>query len=223
MKSSVVLKSYPEGISVILDESVTYEDILKDVALKFSEAKAFLKDASLVVSLEGRRLTSCQEKEILNVITENSQLNVLCLIGNDDENKAMFSKVRKEIEYRENENCGQFYKGSLKNGQSIETEHSIIVLGDVCENASVYSNKDIVVLGKLLGKAYAGAGGDDSHFIMALGMMPELLQIGDMTYGFSNHFDWRHRKRSQVNEPVIAYTYNGKIQLRTVTKELLDN
>jgi septum site-determining protein MinC len=122
VKSSVVLKSYPEGISVILDESVTYEDILKDVALKFSEAKAFLKDASLVVSLEGRRLTSCQEKEILNVITENSQLNVLCLIGNDDENKAMFSKVRKEIEYRENENCGQFYKGSLKNGQSIETE-----------------------------------------------------------------------------------------------------
>ena len=80
------------------------------------------------------------------------------------------------------ENAGQFYKGTLKDGQTLETENSVIVLGDVYPGACIVSNKDIVILGGLYGQAYAGGSGDEGHFVVALEMSPEKLKIGDFKY-----------------------------------------
>ena len=60
----------------------------------------------------------------------------------------------------------------------LETEQSLIVLGDVCKGSCVVSKKDIVVLGTLSGSAYAGVDGK-AHFIAALHMEPESVRIGE--------------------------------------------
>jgi septum site-determining protein MinC len=216
-----VLKSFPNGISVILDESIPYEQLLGDVAAKFKDADKFLKDAEVVISLSGRKFTPAQEREILDIITENSHLKVLCLTGNDEEQERKFDNIRENMPSQGAEGFGQFYRGSLRNGQSLETENSIVILGDVSSGCSVYSNKDIVVLGTLSGSAYAGAGGNSSHFIAALNMSPESLRIGD--------YSLRQKKSLKLgivkakNTPMIAYTYKSKINLKPITKELLDD
>jgi septum site-determining protein MinC len=229
VKNTVVLKSFPNGISVIMDSDIPYEQLLKDLAAKFREADSFLKDASVVISLDGRKFTSKQEKEILNTITENSHLKVLCLKGNDEEQRLKFAEIQNSLIFHKEENFGQFYKGSLKNGQSIETERSIIILGDVASGCNIYSNKDIVVLGTLAGSAYAGAGGNSSHFIAALGMSPESLRIGDYSYkpkaskGFSLGKLLKKEKINTESTPMIAYVYKSEINLKPITKELLDD
>jgi septum site-determining protein MinC len=229
VKNTVVLKSFPNGISVIMDENIPYDQLLKDVAAKFREADGFLKDASVVISLKGRVFTPAQEREILDTITENSRLKVLCLTGNDEEQKLKFAGIHDSLTFHKEENFGQFYKGSLKNGQSIETEQSIIILGDVSRGCNIYSGKDIVVLGTLAGSAYAGAGGNSSHFIAALNMAPESLRIGDYSYkpkvskGFSLGSLFKKEKVNTENTPMIAYVYKSEINLKPITKELLDD
>ena len=89
MKNSVILKSFSSGISVILDSTIPYEELLLDVAAKFHDADHFFKNASVAISLEGRELTEKQEREILDTITQNSHLNVLCLMGKDEEKASL--------------------------------------------------------------------------------------------------------------------------------------
>jgi septum site-determining protein MinC len=221
VKNTVVLKSFPNGISVLLDDTIPYEQLIGDIAAKFRDADKFLKDAEVVISLVGRSFSPSQEREILDTITENSHLKVLCLKGNDEEQKLKFDKLQENMSVQDKEGFGQFYRGSLKNGQSIETENSIIIIGDVESGCSVYSNKDIIVLGALWGKAYAGAGGNSSHFVAALNMMPESLRIGD--YSYHSKLSRRFGIIKTKNTPMIAYVYKSKINLKPITKDLLDD
>lgn len=221
MKNSVILKSYPNGISIILDDTIPYEDLLDDIAAKFREADRFFKDAAVPLSLKGRKLTEAQEREILDTITQNSHLDVMCLLETDEEEDRKFLEIQRTLDRRQEEDCGQFYRGTLKSGASIETEHSIIILGDVCSGSRVYSSKDIIVLGALLGDAHAGAGGGQAHFIAALDMSPGLLRIGDLEYHGSapKNPRWGFKPRTI---PKIAYVRNGGVQIEPITKELLD-
>ena len=221
MKNSVILKSFSSGISVIMDESIPFEELLEDIAAKFKETDGFFKDASVAISLEGRVLNEQEERKILDVITQNSRLNVLCLMGKDEEKNIKFLGIQNNLTFQKDENCGQFYRGTLRDGQSIETEHSIVILGDVCEGCSVYSAKDIVVLGSLLGEAYAGAAGNNNHFVVALDMSPQKLRIGDLKYKASQRTSKWGLKPKPV--PKIAYSYNGEVLVEPITKDLLEN
>ncbi len=223
MKNSVILKSFPNGILVILDGTISFQELLADIAAKFREADGFFKDASVAISIEGRELTEEQEREILDAITQNSRLKILCLMGKDEEKNLKFLGVQNKLNFQNDENSGQFYRGTLKDGASIETEHSIIILGDVCEGSCVYSNKDIVVLGTLTGDVYAGAGGNSNHFVVALNMLPGILQIGDYVYNSQPQKTPRWGFKKPQTVPKIAYTHNGEVQIESITKELLDN
>ncbi len=219
----MILKSFPNGILVILDGTISFQELLADIAAKFREADGFFKDASVAISIEGRELTEEQEREILDAITQNSRLKILCLMGKDEEKNLKFLGVQNKLNFQNDENSGQFYRGTLKDGASIETEHSIIILGDVCEGSCVYSNKDIVVLGTLTGDVYAGAGGNSNHFVVALNMLPGILQIGDYVYNSQPQKTPRWGFKKPQTVPKIAYTHNGEVQIESITKELLDN
>ena len=144
-------------------------------------------------------------------------------MGKDEEKNLKFLGVQNKLNFQNDENSGQFYRGTLKDGASIETEHSIIILGDVCEGSCVYSNKDIVVLGTLTGDVYAGAGGNSNHFVVALNMLPGVLQIGDYVYNSQPQKTPRWGFKKPQTVPKIAYTHNGEVQIESITKELLDN
>ena len=53
-----------------------------------------------------------------------------------------------------------FHRGSLRSGQKLEIEGSVVILGDVNSGAEVIASENIVVLGSLRGLAHAGAKGN---------------------------------------------------------------
>ena len=220
MKNPVIIKSYPNGLSVYLDDSMAFEDLLQEVAVKFQETGHFFKDAAVVISIEGRELSDVEERAVVDTITMNSSLTILCIMGKDDEKNLKFMNVESKLQYTENENMGQFYRGTLRNGQSIETDKSIIILGDVYPGCSVYSSKDIVILGGLFGEAYAGATGEYDHYVAALEMSPERLRIGDLKYRPEKTPKWGIKPKML---PKIAYIQDLKIKIDPITKELLEH
>ena len=223
MKNPVIIKSFPNGLSIYLDGEMPFEQLLEEVAVKFKESANFFKDATMVVSFEGRDLSDTEERQIVNTITANSALNIVCIIGKNEETNKNYVKALRKLSFRQEvmENAGQFYKGTLKDGQLLETENSIIVLGDVYPGACIVSSKDVVIIGGLYGQAYAGGNGEDGHFVVALEMSPEKLKIGDFKYKTSEkQSKWPIKPKVQ---PKIAYVKDARVIIEPITKELLND
>lgn len=223
MKNPVIIKSFQNGLSIYLDDEIPFAQLLEEIAFKFKESAHFFKDASMVLSFEGRELSDQEERQIVSTITANSALNVMCIMGKSEETNKTFVKALQKLSYHQEvlENAGQFYKGTLKDGQMLETENSVIVLGDVYPGACIISSKDIIILGGLYGQAYAGGSGAEGHFVVALEMSPEKLKIGDFKYKTSEkQSKWSIKPKIQ---PKIAYVEDGRVIIEPITKELLND
>lgn len=222
----MVLKSNKYGINLILDSEMDFEELLEYILKQFKESEGFFKDAKMAISFEGRELTQEQEFRIIDTIMDNTTVNIICILDNDSLKEEL---IRQKIERFEEEQLGktgEFYKGTLRSGQVLDCETSIIVLGDINPGAKVVSKGNIVVLGALKGNAYAGANGNEQAFVAALEMDPIQIKIGDVIGRSADkvtHVKWRGRKQQVVVEPQMAIVKDGNIYIEPITKGLLNN
>lgn len=223
MSNSVIIKSFPNGIVLHLDKEIPFEELLTDIGDKFRESSGFFKDAKMALSIKGRSLTDQEEEQVLNAITTNSRLRIICLVGEDGETNQGFVKALQQTDLSSEHalnNEGHFYRGTLKNGQVLETESSIVILGDVYPGSAIISARDIVVLGGLYGEAYAGGNGGKGHYVAALEMSPERIKVGDFKYKPKDKSKWPIKPKIQ---PKMAYVRDEKIVIEPLTKDLLSD
>lgn len=71
------------------------------------------------------------------------------------------------------------HRGTLRSGDHLEVEGSLLVLGDVNPGARVSARGDVRVWGRLRGVAHAGTGGNQRARIVALQLRPLQLRIAD--------------------------------------------
>jgi septum site-determining protein MinC len=218
-QNSVIIKSNKHGLIIILDDKISFHELLQNVADKFREAADFFKDVHMAVVFEGRELTHEEENEIIYTIIENCRIHIVCVIGNNQKNEEFFRQVveRKEQEIAAKD--GQFYKGTLRSGQVLETETSVIVIGDVNPGASIVSKGNIIVLGTLKGNVYAGASGNNACFIVALAMHPLQIKIGE--YAARNTMYGRASEKEVEINPKIAFVQEGHIQVKVIQRDIL--
>lgn len=219
MKNLIVMKSFQNGISIYMDAEADFKDILSETADKFQNARAFFRDVKVALSLEGRELSSEEEKAMIETITNNSDVQIICLIGKNEESNRGIIKALKRVETEKEEYNGRFHKGSLQAGQILETEGSVVIIGNVEKDATVVASKDIVIIGSLFGEAYAGASGDDSHFIVALKFDPQRCKIGDVCFGGAKEKSGLFANKNKF-VPQIAFVKDNEIQVENITKEL---
>ena len=99
---------------------------------------------------------------------------------------AQFCQTRSHI-------CGCGGLTHTNEGDILETENSMILLGNVYPGSTAYSAKNIIILGGLYGEACAGG------FVAALEMKPEKIKIGDFKYRpRSKQFRWQGRIHLKV-------------------------
>lgn len=220
MKDAVLIKSFPNGITLLMKEDASMEEILQELTVKFTEARNFFGSSTMALSMEGRKVTEAEEILILDTIRANSNVRIACIVGHDDDTNKNFIKALQHMDKKlSGTEGGQFYKGTLKNREVIETENSIVVLGDVYPGSAVFSAGNIIILGGLYGEAYAGGDGREDAYIVALEMEPERLKIGDFKYKTNaKQLKWGIRPKVQ---PKIAHLKGGKIVFDPLTKELL--
>lgn len=219
MNHSVILKSFPNGISVYLEDNIPFSDLLDEIKFKFKESEKFFRNVKMAISFEGRILNEVEEKEIIDTISSTCGLNIICIIGKDDVKNQLYLKALKQVEKHDENHVAQFFRGNIKDNEILETDRSVIIIGDVYPGCAVTSPKDIIVLGGLYGEAYAGGNGESDHFVVALDMSPEKLKIGDIKYTPDKLPKWSIKSKVQ---PKIAYIRKNKIQMDAITKELLN-
>ena len=157
MNGTVMIKGNKSGIILVLDKDLQFDTLKKDIADKFKETSKFLGKTTMAISFEGRELSVEEQKEVISIIEENSELKIGYVVTKENEQQKL---VHKSIESRVsaiNSNTGQFYKGNLRSGQVLEVETSVVVIGDVNAGAKVISKGNIIIIGNLKGNVFAGA------------------------------------------------------------------
>ena len=92
---------------------------------------------------------------------------------------------------------------TLRSGQKIETEHSLVLIGDVNCGAEIVAGGDVVVLGTVRGVLHAGAYDETGggRFIFGLNLQPTQLRIGSII----------SRGAGKSKTPEIAYVDGNAI------------
>lgn len=111
----------------------------------------------------------------------------------------------------------QFFCGNLLKGQTLEVKKSIIVLGNIEKKATVISDGNIIVLGRLSGNAIAGRDHLKNRFVLALQMEPVHIKIGSAVYKKTR----QNRKQFHTDDTMMASCENGQLLFQTLSQTSL--
>lgn len=212
----MVIKSSKAGMNIYLDPGCTHEEILRQIALKFKESAKFWGNVQMTLLLEGRSLTPNEELDIINTITDNSSIEILCLIDQDAKRIERCEKTLNDKLLELSCNTGQFYKGTLTRGETIEVESSIVVIGDVHHGAHIMAKGNVIILGELRGSVHAGIAGNDATVIVATTMYPLQLKIADVSKQYGE------KGRRLGKGPMIACVESNQISTKYLKKNIFD-
>ena len=176
MSELVTIKSSHSGIELRLNAKLPFPAVEE----KFRQSADFFKNAKMAVSFSGRTLSISEEEQLIQVITQTTNLEIICIIDHDERKELIYKRAVAQCLSEREKSDGQFYRGTLKRRQLLESESSIVILGDVEFGAKVVAKGNIIILGTLYGSVHAGAAGDRNAFIIALSMQPQRLVIGDI-------------------------------------------
>ena len=180
MDRLVTIRSSRYGLDIELEEKADFEMLLDILSEKFKESARFFKDAKMALSFSGRPLSREEEDLILEIISKYTQIDILCVVEQNDKNELLYRSIVEQSISEKEKREGQFYRGTLGKRQVLESESSIVILGDVEPDARVVAKGNVVVVGTLYGTVHAGAAGDRDAFVVALSMQPRQLRIADV-------------------------------------------
>lgn len=94
----------------------------------------------------------------------------------------------------------KFYKGSIRSGNKIEFEGSIVIIGDVNAGSEIIAGENIAVVGILRGLAHAGAQGNKSAIITANEILSPQIRIADKIIELQKNSDQNTPKYAYIND-----------------------
>ena len=187
---SIFLKK--ENILLKIKDNSTKAKIIDELKHKLPELKKFYKDEQTPILVTGKMLKTAEIDEIQALIENEMKVKVSFDSPRTMGLHGIIKDFRKEIATSET----KFYKGSLRSGQRIEFEGSVVIIGDVNDGAEIIAEDNIVVLGALRGMAHAGAKGNEQAIITARIIDSLQIRIGSII---------KERSREEIN--VQAYSY----------------
>ena len=207
--NAVILKGRKNGITISLDPSMPFEELKGHFHKRVVDTKQFFEGAKSNVSFKGRSLTDEEERELFDIITKETTLEVpflgheeLVNEGYKPVNPSFVSEQAPE-HLPHNVSNTSYHQGGLRSGQSIRYSGSVVVMGDVNPGSEIVADGHIIVLGSLRGMVHAGASGNAECFVSALVFWPTQLRIA----GIITDFPIDKKKKA----PACAYIQNGQV------------
>ena len=127
------------------------------------QLKRIYKDEKTPIMITGKILKNKEMDLIQDIIQEKLDVEV----DFDMPKELGLHNIKKTFLQEVSTSETTFHRGSLRSGQKVEDEGSIVILGDVNSGAEVVAADNIVVLGTLRGLAHAGAKGNKKAIVAA--------------------------------------------------------
>ena len=192
MKNCVTIQLKKDEIWIKIDEEAEEKQIVECLKKKLVDLKKLYKNEKTPIKVVGKVLKNKEIEEIQKIIKDEIKVEV------DFESPKILGLhgIKKAFSRQIESSETKFHRGSLRCGQRIEFEGSIVILGDVNAGAEVIASENIVILGALRGLAHAGAKGNKEAIIAA--NMIDCPQIR-----ISNKI----KEMEKENNEIITYAY----------------
>lgn len=176
MRNCISINLRKEKIVIKIKEDAEYVEIIEGLKKKLPELKKLYKDEKTPIVVTGKILKNKEIDQIQEMI--KNKINVE--IEFDMPKSLGLSSIKRTFEQEIAISETKFHRGSLRSGQRMEVEGSLVVLGDVNSGAEVIASDNIVVLGSLRGLAHAGAKGNTQAIIAAGNLDTVQLRIANI-------------------------------------------
>ena len=163
MRSCINVSQKNNLTLIKINEAADFEAIEKSIKHKVTQLKKIYKDSKIPIIVTGKVLKNKEMDIIEHIIKKDLDIEVEF----DMPKELGLHNIKKTFEQEISKSETKFHKGSLRSGQKIEEEGSIVIIGDVNAGAQVIAADNIVVLGTLRGLAHAGAKGNKDAIIAA--------------------------------------------------------
>lgn len=187
-------------VVIKINDGAEFNDIEKEVKKKVTQLKKIYKDDKTPIKVIGRVLKNREIEQIEEIIKGILDVDVEF----DMPREMGLSNIKKTFLSEISTSETKFHKGSLRSGQRIEEERSIVILGDVNSGAEVIASDNIVVLGTLRGLAHAGAKGNKQAIIAAGRLDTVQMRIANIVKEFN-------REEEPLRKLAYAYINEDKI------------
>ncbi len=163
MKSCINVSQKNNLVLIKINSEASFEDIALQMKKKVIQLKKIYKDEKTPIMVTGKVLKNREMDEIEKIIKEKIDVDV----DFDMPKELGLHNIRRTFTQEVSTSETKFHRGSLRSGQRIEEEGSIVIIGDVNSGAEVVAGDNVIVLGALRGLAHAGAKGNEKAIIAA--------------------------------------------------------
>lgn len=195
---SINLKT--DEILVKIDDNASQEEIIPELCSKIAELKKMYHDEQTPIRVTGKILENKELEEVKEIIKKEIDVEVRFDTPTTLGLHSITRSYKKDVGISET----TFHKGSLRSGQKIEVEGSIVIIGDVNSGAEVIAADNIVIIGTLRGLAHAGAKGNKEAIIATSKLDAVQLRISNIVKEID-------RDEEEIREHAYIYVSDDKI------------
>ena len=163
MAQYVTINLKKDVIVMKISDKASEEDTLKSLKKKLPELKKLYQKEKTPIFVTGKILRNKELREIQELIQKT--------IDVEEEFDTPKALGLHGIKRTYNQDVGiseaKIHRGSLRSGQRLEFEGTLIILGDVNDGAEAIAGENVIVVGTLRGLAHAGAKGNKQAIIAA--------------------------------------------------------
>lgn len=200
MKNCVMINLKNEQIIIRIKEDAEQKEIMQCLKKRLSELKKFYNEEKTPIIVSGKVLKNKEIDEIQELIKGKIDVQ----IHFDTPKSLGLHSIKKTFNRDIAISETKFHRGSLRSGQKIEVDGSLVVLGDVNSGAEVIAADNIIVLGNLRGLAHAGAKGNKQAIIAAGNIDTVQIRI-------SNIVKEINREEEPIHRQACAYAIENEI------------
>ncbi|MCI8344384.1 MAG: hypothetical protein HFJ42_00060 [Clostridia bacterium] len=174
--SNISINLKKDKIIIKIKETALQQEIIEELTEKLPELKKLYKEEKTPIEIQGKVLKSKEMDEIQEIVKEQIDVKI-----EFETPKALgLHSIKKTFNKEIEDSKTTFYRNSVRSGQKIEYEGSIVILGDVNGGAEVVAEENIVILGNLRGLAHAGAKGNKKAIIAANMIVSPQIRIANI-------------------------------------------
>ena len=190
MSNCVSINLKRNEIIIKIAEDAEQKKIITELTKKLPDLKKLYKDEKTPIKIVGKVLKNKEIDEIQDLIKEKINVEIDFDMPKSLGLSSITRTFKQEVAISET----KFHRGSLRSGQRIETEGSIVIIGDVNSGAEVIASDNIVVVGNLRGLAHAGAKGNKNAIIAAGRLDSVQLRISNIVKEIDRDEEIAHRQ-----------------------------
>ncbi len=198
--SNVSINLKKDEVLIKIDDNAVQRKIISELVPKLKDLKKMYQDDKTPIRVTGKILTNKELEEIEQVIKKEIDVEVKF----DTPTTLGLYSITRSYKRDVGKSETTFHRGSLRSGQKLEVEGSIVVIGDVNSGAEVIAADNIAVIGTLRGLAHAGAKGNKNAIIAASNLDAVQLRISNIVKEID-------REEEDPREHAFVYVDEDKI------------